>query len=121
MKRILVVDDYKELARLTCEVLDLKGYSAVAAYDADEALEKLNQDAFDVMVTDYDMPGTNGAQLAKQVRAVSPTHVILLITNEQIEPGDAIDAVVRKETLFPDLIEQIGRLLNYSRASNAVA
>lgn len=121
MKRILVVNDYEELARLTCEVLDLQGYSAVAVYNAKQALEKLKQGGFDVVVTDYDMPKTNGVQLARQIRAFSSIHIILLITNECIEPDETINAIVRKETLFPDLLEQIRRLSSYSRANHAVA
>ncbi len=57
MKAILFVDDHEVLARLSCEILETQGYRAVCAYNASEALEKFDNDKFDILVTDFRMEG----------------------------------------------------------------
>ena len=48
MKAILFVDDHEVLARLSCEILEMQGYRAVSAYNAQEALEKFKRENFDM-------------------------------------------------------------------------
>ena len=60
MKAILFVDDHEVLARLSCEILEMNGYRAVSAYNAQEALKRFEQEDFDILVTDFRMDGMNG-------------------------------------------------------------
>ena len=43
MKAILFVDDHEVLARLSCEILEMQGYKAVSAYNAQDALKKIEE------------------------------------------------------------------------------
>ena len=66
--RILVVDDEK-IKRITlADDLAAQGHEVAMAGDGDEALEKLSQGRFDVVVTDLKMPKLDGIELLKRIK-----------------------------------------------------
>lgn len=65
---ILVVDDEAGLRALADELLSLFGYSVTCAASAEEALELMKKQSFDLMLSDVVMTGMDGYELAKQVR-----------------------------------------------------
>jgi len=70
MKRnVLVVDDNQDLAENIAEILGLRGYAAVVATSAEEALPRALKEAPEVLVTDYRLPGMSGVDLVRQVLA----------------------------------------------------
>lgn len=69
---ILVVDDEDALLELTQEVLISHGYVVHAAKNATEALNKLEKNDIDLMLSDVVMPGMNGYQLASEVTKLYP-------------------------------------------------
>jgi CheY-like chemotaxis protein len=78
-KRVLIVDDetiirmvFKDLMRKECEVLE--------AATAEEALELLGREQVDLIVTDKNLPGLSGLELARRVREKNPSARILLMT-----------------------------------------
>ena len=108
MKAILFVDDHEVLARLSCEILEMQGYKAVSAYSAREALEKFDQQDFDILVTDFRMEGMNGVELAHKIREKSPNTPVIIVTGYgPIDGGKDVNACLQKEDLFPALIEKI--------------
>ena len=108
MKAILFVDDHEVLARLSCEILEMQGYKAVSAYSAKEALEKFDQQDFDILVTDFRMEGMNGVELAHKVRERSPNTPVIIVTGYgPVDGGKDVSACLQKEDLFPALIEKI--------------
>ena len=108
MKAILFVDDHEVLARLSCEILEMQGYRAVSAYNASDALEKFDQENFDILVTDFRMEGMNGLELARKVRAKRPDVPVIIVTGYgPVEGGTDINACLQKEELFPALLEKI--------------
>ena len=115
MKAILFVDDHEVLARLSCEILEMQGFKAVSAYSAKEALEKFDQQDFDILVTDFRMEGMNGVELAHKVRQKSPNTPVIIVTGYGQEArkagaedgGKDVAACLQKEELFPALIEKI--------------
>jgi len=112
MKAILFVDDHEVLARLSCEILEMQGYRAVSAYNAGQALEKLDQEKFDVLVTDFRMEGMDGLQLARKIHAKDPGMPVIIVTGYgPIETGDDATACLAKEHLFPALLEKIRLVL----------
>ena len=72
MKKILVVDDNEMLCRLACDILCTEGYRAVPASNAAEALRALEEEEFDLLVTDSQMPGMSGLELARAARDRNP-------------------------------------------------
>ena len=77
---ILLVDDEQLVRTATAEMLRELGHSVMEASGGPEALRKLSERPFDLMVTDYKMPQMNGAELADQVRRRRPGVPVLLIT-----------------------------------------
>jgi PAS domain S-box-containing protein len=66
--RIVVVDDEKDVRELTSRVLEDRGAEVVAAVDAAQALARLKDERFDLVITDIMMPGTSGFELARELR-----------------------------------------------------
>ncbi len=90
-RRILVVDDHFLVATSTEAMLQDLGHETVAASSGALALETLrNDDAIDLVVTDYAMPVMNGVELAKQIRQIRPDLPLLLVTGfaDTINLGD---------------------------------
>src|SRR2546421_7912149 len=108
MKAILFVDDHEVLARLSCEILEMQGYRAVSAFNAAQALEKFDQENFDILVTDFRMEGMNGLELARKIHAKSPEIPVIIVTGYgPVDGGKDVAACLQKEDLFPALLEKI--------------
>jgi len=108
VKAILFVDDHEVLARLSCEILEMQGYRAVSAYNAQDALQKFDQDEFDILVTDFRMEGMNGLELAHKIQEKSPSTPVIIVTGYGPIDGNKDDlTVLQKDNLFPALIEKI--------------
>ena len=108
MKAILFVDDHEVLARLSCEILEMQGYTAVCAFNAEEALEKFNRQKFDILVTDFRMDGMNGLELARHIHEKDPQVPVIIVTGYgPVDGGKDVNACLQKEELFPALLEKI--------------
>ena len=108
MKAILFVDDHEVLARLSCEILEMQGYRAVSAYNGHDALEKFENERFDLLVTDFRMDGMNGLELARQIHTTNPEVPVIIVTGYgHVDGGKDINACLQKEQMFPALLEEI--------------
>ena len=121
MRAILFVDDHEVLARLSCEILEMQGYRAVSAFNATDALQKFENDKFDLMVTDFRMDGMNGLELARKVHDKHPNVPVIIVTGYgPIDGGKDVDTVLSKEALFPDLLDKIKFYLDQAEAEEVV-
>jgi CheY-like chemotaxis protein len=92
-KRVLLVED-NDLVRGFAEgLLDDLGYRTIAVGSADEALAVFDREPVDLLLTDIVMPGINGIELARRVRARDPGLPVLLATgySEDLLQGAAAD------------------------------
>ncbi len=77
--RIMVIDDEKIVTEMSKMSLEAEGYEVEAFLDAAPALERLRQQPFGVVVTDYKMKGIDGMEVLRTVRSLYPaTHVIMI-------------------------------------------
>lgn len=77
--RLLLVDDEVEFAQTLAERLQLRGFHVLTAHDGDEALTRLEENPFDMVVLDVMMPGLGGLDVLKQMKIrYAKTPVILL-------------------------------------------
>ena len=67
--RVLLVEDSTFFLNIERSYLEAAGYQVVTAENGQEALEKLEKQSFDVVVTDIDMPLCNGYELTRQIKA----------------------------------------------------
>ena len=77
---VLVVDDDASLRHTVAEVLGAHGYRAVPCAGAEEAIERLQAEGADVVVTDLRMPGMKGEALLAEVRRTFPEIPVIAVT-----------------------------------------
>jgi two-component system KDP operon response regulator KdpE len=92
-QRILVVDDEPQITRVLRRGLSSHGYDVRVAADALAALQAFGDWPPDLVVTDLSMPGADGLQLCRDLRAVSQTPIIVLsVRGEERTKVQALDA-----------------------------
>ncbi len=79
-ERILVVDDDKLVNEFVDETLTRAGYDVTSAMSGEEAVELIEIEDFDLVLSDVRMPGMGGIELLKAVRRQSPQSLIIMIT-----------------------------------------
>ena len=107
MKKILVVDDNEMLCRLSCDILRAEGYHAAHATTVAEALEAFEREEFDLVVTDFLMPGMGGLDLAREIRAKNSRFPIIVMTAYEPVDCEHVTLWLPKEFLFPHLLEKV--------------
>jgi len=78
--RILVVDDEQLIRDLLKRILDNRGYEVVVASDGIEALRKIKEAYFDLMIMDLKMPRMAGMELLERVRRIKEDLLVIVIT-----------------------------------------
>lgn len=78
--RILVVDDEPVLCDLVEESLSKEKYIVEKAYDVQSAMEMLNEKPFDLVLTDWVMPGKSGMDLLNEIRLSYPQIGVIIVT-----------------------------------------
>ena len=80
MSRILAIDDEAVVRMLVVEILESVGHDVVSAESAEHALDLLDQDEFDLVVSDVVMPGLSGLELLEAARSRRASMPVLLVT-----------------------------------------
>ena len=116
MKRILIVEDEEALCLLYKEELSAEGYEVATVRDAEQALEILGRERFDLIVTDIRMPGRDGVELITQIMGLRKEVPIIINTAYQSYRDDfmtwAADAYVIKSSSLDELKARIRDLLS---------
>ncbi len=97
--RILLVDDEQSVQKLLSFPLRKEGYEVVAALDGRQALDRLRETNFDLVVLDLMLPQVDGFEVCRQVRARSSVPIIMLTAR-----ADEIDKVLGLELGADDYI-----------------
>ena len=80
MFKILIVEDDSELRDLFCAVLRGHGYSSIPATDGVDAMEVLEKNHVDLVITDVMMPRMDGVSFVRELREAGDTVPILIVT-----------------------------------------
>ncbi len=78
--RILFVEDDESLSFVTRDNLELRGYEVVCCYDGEQALDRIQKEAFDLYILDVMLPQTDGFQVAETIRRTDQQTPILFLT-----------------------------------------
>jgi two-component system, OmpR family, KDP operon response regulator KdpE len=91
--KILVVDDEPQIRRVLRTSLTAKGYMVSDARSGEEALLKIREERYDLLLLDVNMPGMGGLEACRQIRAVSEAAIILLtVRNSEQDKVAGLDA-----------------------------
>ena len=80
--RVLIVDDEATLRRFLAKELGARGFVAEAVGSGEEALAKLAETAFDVVLLDVRMPGADGLTILREIRRQDPAPEVLMMTGQ---------------------------------------
>lgn len=115
-RRILVVDDEPLVCDAVKMMLDFDGHDVKTAGSGKEALAAMAEGTFDLVITDFEMPGMKGDELAAAIKARNPKQPVVMITAyaEMLQasgnPLHGIDYVISKPFLLENLRQAIARV-----------
>jgi len=78
--RMLVVDDKANMRHMLETAFEDHGFEIVTASSGDDAVEKLEAEAFDIVITDFNMPGKTGIDVLKAAKTIKADTEVILIT-----------------------------------------
>ncbi|MCK6627102.1 MAG: response regulator [Anaerolineae bacterium] len=128
-KHVLIVDDAKDILFLIMHSIKRLGpeYEVTTASDATTALELIQKQKFDLIITDYMMPGMTGVDLAQAARKVSPdTQVVLMTAHDTRGMRNTVETLqlggyVGKPFTVPEILEVVQRAIAHtSQAADTV-
>jgi DNA-binding NtrC family response regulator len=79
---VLVVEDEAYVRASLCEILTERGYEVVEAGSVAEAMARLGRTTMDVVLTDFRMPGGDGLEMVRQVKATAPEVPVVVLTGQ---------------------------------------
>jgi two-component system, OmpR family, response regulator CpxR len=83
--KILLVDDEREFVQTLSERLLMRDMGSAVAYDGESALEVAREDEPDVMILDLKMPGIDGIEVLRRVKATQPDIEVIILTGHGSE------------------------------------
>ena len=117
--RVLLVDDSLVTREMERRLLEDAGFEVTPANDAEDALSQLGEGAFDCVVTDIEMPGMDGFELAAHLRSMEHfAHLPIIVVSTRDRPEDRLrglkvgaDAYLTKQSLDAgELVDLVRRL-----------
>jgi len=117
MQRILLAEDDDSMRGFLERALEKAGYDVMAFTNGVDALDRLKEEPFTLLLTDIVMPRMDGIELARRASEIDPGLKIMFITgfaavilnNEMRTPKDA--RVLSKPFHLKDLVREVGKLL----------
>ncbi len=118
-RRILVVDDQREILELTASVLAGAGYRAETSASGREALERLAEESFDLVLLDIDMPGMDGWETLRLLRAdeqLSELRVAMFSVKGELKDKvhslqEGASGYITKPFVVDELVARVERIL----------
>jgi two-component system, NtrC family, response regulator GlrR len=113
---ILIVDDDPSMVKALSRLLRSAGHTVETAASGSEALSHLEKEKFDLVITDYQMPGMRGDALAAAIKALVPLQPVLMLTAHvkrlRCSSGSlsAVDMVIAKPFEAEELFEAVAKL-----------
>ena len=113
-RRLLCVDDDSTFRQFYKNLLGSYGYEVTVAASAKQALKLFLSKKVDAVLTDFEMPGMTGAELAARLKKLRPELPVLIVSGSAAVHQDVpsgVDATVPKGTASAKLVDQIEQAL----------
>ncbi len=78
--RVLLVDDEEQFVEALSERLDIRDYEIATSLNGEDALEKIKQYNYDVVILDVAMPGTDGIEVLREIKKLKPLTEVIMLT-----------------------------------------
>jgi len=122
--RILIVDDEPNVVELVHYHVKLHGFDAVAVYNGNDAIKKLQREPFDLLILDQTLPGTSGVEVLKWVRSNKETaNIPVIMVTAKSEESDVVlalnfgaDDYMSKPFRVHEMIARVKALLRRSHS-----
>jgi DNA-binding response OmpR family regulator len=111
--KILIVDDERDLVDAYVRLLARAGHRCVGAFDANEAIQLIDADAPDLVITDLSLPDLSGIEIIRHIRAKSQvTPIIVMSGHNTPELNEAAQAAGANISLLkPVSIAELQRVI----------
>jgi DNA-binding response OmpR family regulator len=121
MAKILIVDDERDLVDAYMRLLERAGHRCIAAFDANEAIQQIDAEAPDVVITDLSLPDSSGIEIVRHARAKSQrTPIIVMSGHNTPELNQAAQAAGANISLLkPVSIAELQRVIRDALARPA--
>jgi DNA-binding NtrC family response regulator len=83
--RVLVVDDNEEFCKNVTDILELKGYEVMSAYDGFKGLEAVKENGFNLVLMDVKMPVMDGVEAYKKIKEIAADTPVIMVTAFAVE------------------------------------
>jgi len=113
-RRVLVVEDDADGAQALADLMRLTGYTVEVAYDGVTAIEKAWASRPDIVLCDIGLPGMNGYDVARELRALGGEAMRIIALTGDVQPEDvrrALEAGFDAHVAKPCDFERIEQLL----------
>jgi len=120
--RVLIVDDDVSFASGLSDILNEMGYDAITVNSGEEALEKVKEVFFDVILMDIKMPVMNGVETYKRIKKISPQTAVIMMTAYSVEDliKDALKEGAYGVVYKPLDIEKVVKMIEIAKKDGAL-
>ena len=122
MAKILIVDDELSIIEVLKSLLTRDGHTVTTSTDGRNALKKLKEDVFDLLITDIRLPEIDGITLLRQARELQ-SHLAVIVITAYAKVDNAVEAMkngafdyVTKPFKFDEIRLTVQRALSYEQA-----
>ena len=123
MKRVLIVDDTRNIRIMLTSCLEIDGYQVMSAEDGKAVISLLQKEKFDLIFLDIKMPGISGTEILKQVRSIGLDVPIIIMTafatiKNAVECTKLGAVAYLQKPFTPDKIRTVLKGINASKSLN---
>ncbi len=113
---ILIAEDEEGVRDLLVQLLEMGGYSAIAVDNGMDAVSKFKEGNYDLVITDFRMPGISGAEVTRAIKAFDSHTPVVVVTGwdpetfiDELE-AVGVDHILQKPFDMDDLLELVSKL-----------
>ncbi|ATB28344.1 response regulator [Melittangium boletus] len=112
--KILLVEDNEDIREGLTDLLESEGYSVVGSGSAEEGLEQLRTGSFQLVITDYMLPGENGGWMLEQAgreQRLRDTPAVMITAHPRVKPPEGV-RLVHKPLDIDDFLQLVDDFLH---------